>query len=266
MKKKAEIGFVFFLTLILCMAFGTVSVFADNAAAVVEETQEGAAITDSTAAESQDTSVAESAQDTMSTAASITDAAAEKTEDNDGAAAAGSTADITASDGQASYTVRYEVKSGKEVSAATTGRAAIGSQVTVAASAVDGLVSASSSYTFTLENDGQEFVILYRKSPQIGTAYTTTAEGQGYEVISDESVPLAAGAEVTGYSITAVAENGQETLIGAVASGGIPVWVIALFSGLAVLAAVICIVLFISQRNREKEISSVFTDLEKNNK
>ena len=52
-------------------------VFADNAAAVVEETQEGAAITDSTAAESQDTSVAESAQDTMSTAASITDAAAE---------------------------------------------------------------------------------------------------------------------------------------------------------------------------------------------
>ena len=136
----------------------------------------------------------------------------------------------------------------------------------MAAAAVDGLVSASSSYTFTLENDGQEFVILYRKSPQIGTAYTTTAEGQGYEVISDESVPLAAGAEVTGYSITAVAENGQETLIGAVASGGIPVWVIALFSGLAVLAAVICIVLFISQRNREKEISSVFTDLEKNNK
>ena len=81
-----------------------------------------------------------------------------KTEDNDGAAAAGSTADITASGRQASYTVRYEVKMARKCPRSTTGRAAIGPQVTVAAAAVDGQ-SALSSYTFTLENDGQEFVI-----------------------------------------------------------------------------------------------------------
>lgn len=166
---------------------------------------------------------------------------------------------VSAAGETASYTIKYETSDGTALMDDETQTAAIGSDIQITPVDINGFQAVAKSYSFTLEEDGQVFTVIYRRAggTEIGSAYAVTEDGTEVETVPDEDVPMASG-DITGYSLSSVENGEQVPLSSGNETEGLQSWHIILISVIGALAAAAVIISFIRYFRQVSELKDSF--------